>query len=296
MVELTMQRSRRLVRFALVAMVLVVPALLQSSTAFSADSSIDFYFSNDALLERDGAAAIREWTERCVAGGEFAEFAAIYAPDLKMSVTERKAQVAKFDRAEAVRIATDAWREANAALPQGSLLVCIDLAHPADDFTRSLMGGISAVTAGRGRIILRVHPDANWKSVLPYVLAHEMHHSYWLENHFDASAPFTLADYLVFEGRADYFAGTLFTHRAPWTTALDADAYSSTWLAMSKDLSTTEGEKLQAFMFGSQQAAIPMWAGYSVGYRLVSERMAQEPRLDLRAMTSAPASAFMPKK
>ena len=274
----------------------LLAALLQSSAAFSADSTIDFYFSNNALLERDGAAALQEWTERCVAGGEFAEFAAFYAPDLKMSVAERKAQVAKFDRAEAVRIATDAWREANAALPQGSLRVCIDLAHPADDMTRSVMGGISAVTAGRGRIILRVHPDADWKAILPYVLAHEMHHSYWLENHFDASAPFTLADYLVFEGRADYFAGRLFTHRAPWTTALDGDAYSSTWLAMSKELGTTQWEKLQSFMFGSQRASIPMWAGYSVGYRLVSERMAKEPSLDLRAMTSAPASAFMPNK
>ena len=57
---------------------------------------------------------------------------------------------------------------------------------------------------------------------------------------FDANSPFTLADYLVFEGRADYFAGRLFTHRAPWTTALDTDAYASTWLAMSKDLSTTD--------------------------------------------------------
>jgi hypothetical protein len=292
MIELTARRSHPTTRIHLS----LLAALLLSSTAFCADSSIDFYFSNDTLLERDSAAAIQEWTERCVKGGEFAEFAAIYSPDLKMSVAERKAQVAKFDRAEAVRIATDAWREANAALPQGSLRVCIDVAPAADDFTRSLMGGIAAVTAGRGRIIVRVHPDANWKAALPYVLAHEMHHSYWLENDFDASAPFTLADYLVFEGRADYFAGRLFTHRAPWTTALDADAYSSTWLAMSKDLGTTEWPKLQAFMFGSRQTAIPMWAGYSVGYRLVSERMAQEPKLDLKAMTSAPAAVFMPKE
>ena len=157
MVELTARRFHPMTRIHLV----LLAALLQSATAFSADSSISFYFSNDALLERDGAAAIREWTERCVKGGEFAEFAAIYSPDLKMSVAERKAQLAKFDRTEAVRIATDAWREANAALPQGSLRVCIDVAHPADDFTRSLMGGIAAVTAGRGRIILRIHPDAN---------------------------------------------------------------------------------------------------------------------------------------
>ncbi len=77
----------------------LLAALLQSSAALSADSAIDFYFSNDALLGRDGAAALQEWTERRVAGGEFAEFAAFYAPDLKMSVAERKAQVAKFNRA-----------------------------------------------------------------------------------------------------------------------------------------------------------------------------------------------------
>jgi uncharacterized protein YjaZ len=269
-------------------------ALLQSSAAFSADSAIDFYFTDDAAFEQNGAAAMQEWTERCAAGGEFAEVAASYAPDLKMSIVERKTQSAKFDRTEAIRIATDAWRKANAALPQGPLRVCIDMARMDDDFTRNAMGGISAVTAGRGRIILRIHPDANWKAALPYTLAHEMHHSYWLQNHFDAKAAFTLADYLVLEGRADYFAGTLFTHSAPWTTALDADAYAATWLAMSKNLSTTDWEKLQAFMFGSPQAAIPRWAGYSIGHRLVSERMARDPRLDLQTMTAAPASVFMP--
>lgn len=47
-------------------------------------------------------------------------------------------------------------------------------------------------------------------------------------------------------------------------------------------------------MFGAPQAGIPAWAGYSIGYRLVSERMAREPALDLEAMTAAPASAFIP--
>jgi len=35
-------------------------------------------------------------------------------------------------------------------------------------------------------------------------------------------------------------------------------------------------------------------AGYSVGYRLVSERMARTPTLDMKAMTAAPASEFIP--
>lgn len=270
-------------------------AALIPNVVFSAEPSLDFYFTNEAMLETNSAAAVTEqWTERCLAGGEFADFAASYAPDPKMSVTERKAQAAKFDRNEAVRIATDAWRKANAALPQGPMRICVDLARTADDFTRDRMGGVAGVTAGQGRIILRIHPDANWKTALPYALAHEMHHSYWLQHHFDVKAPFTLADYMVLEGRADYFAGTLFKFRAPWTTALDSNAYATTWRSVSKQLDSTDWAVLEATMFGSPKANIPPWAGYSIGYRLVTERMARAPTLDLKAMTAAPASTFMP--
>lgn len=274
--------------------VLLLAALVQGAPASSTTSSIDFYFTNDAVLESGVPATTTQWTAQCVAGGEFADFATNYAPDPRMSIDARKAQAAKFDRREFERLATDGWRRANAALPQGPLRVCVDLAADTDAFTRDVMGGIAAVTAGHGRIILRIHPDANWRAVLSYVLAHEMHHSYWLQHHFDSKKPFTLADYLVLEGRADYFAGTLFAHPAPWTAALDAAAYDTTWRAVSKQLNATDWETLQAAMFGSPQAGIPAWAGYSIGYRLVSERMTRAPTLDVKAMTAAPASEFIP--
>ena len=268
-------------------------ALMQTA-APTADPSIDFLFTNDAVLQQGTAMATSQWTAQCVTGGEFAEIAVSYAPDPRMSAAARKAQDARFDRNDFVRLATDAWRRSNAALPQGPLRVCVDLAAPSDTFTRDVMGGIAGVTAGRGRIILRIHPDADWRAALPYALAHEMHHSYWAQRHFNAAAPFTLADYLVLEGRADYFASTLFTFRAPWTVPLDADAYRSTWNALSKDLSSTNWPTLQAAMFGAPQAGIPAWAGYSIGFRLVSERMARAPKLDLTAMSAAPASEFIP--
>lgn len=274
--------------------ILLFAALVQATSASTTEPSIDFYFTQDALLERGGTAAMTEWTAQCLAGGEFADVARAYAPDLRMGAEERKAQAAKLDRSEFVRIATDAWRRANAALPQGPLRVCLELAPAADTFTRERMGGVAGVTAGHGRIILRIHPDADWQAALPYALAHEMHHSYWAGHHFDATRPFTLADYMVLEGRADYFAGTLFAYRAPWTAALDADAYVRAWGALSKELNTTEWPTLQAAMFGSEQAGIPAWAGYTIGYRLVSERMARTPKLDIKAMTAAPASEFIP--
>lgn len=263
--------------------------------AVTAEPRVDFYFTHDVLLERgDVAVVTAQWEATCVTGGEFADFATSYAPDPRVSARERGAQAAKFDRSAFVRIATDAWRRANTSLPQGPMLICVDLAPVADTFTRDAMGGVAAVTAGQGRIILRIHPDADWQASLPYTLAHEMHHSYWLQHHFVPEEAFTLADYLVLEGRADYFAGSLFEHLAPWTMALDAAAYDATWRMVSRNLDATDWATLQASMFGGPQAGIPMWAGYTIGYRLVFERMARGPALDLKAMTAAPASEFMP--
>ena len=273
---------------------LVFAAFMQGAAAPTPPASIDVHLTSDAIVERGVAAATAQWTERCLDGGAFADVARNYAPDPRMGVEERKAQTAKVDREALVRIATDAWRRANAALPQGAIRVCVDVARAADAFTRDRMGGVAGVTAGQGRIILRLHPDANWQAALPYTLAHEMHHSYWAGHHLDPAISFTLADYMMFEGRADYFAGTLFTHPAPWTAALDATAYATTWRALSKELGSTEWPMLQAAMFGSPQAGIPTWAGYSIGYRLVSERMARAPKLDIKAMTAAPASEFIP--
>ena len=274
------------------ASVLLFVALVQGAPAPSA--SLDFHFTNDAVLELGAVDATAQWTARCVTGGEFADVAASYAPDPRIGADARKAQAAKFDQREFERLASGAWRQANASLPQGPLRVCIDLAAPTDTFTRDVMGGVAGVTAGRGRIILRIHPDANWRAALPYAVAHEMHHSYWAEHHFDPRKPFTLADYLVLEGRADYFAGTLFAYRAPWTMALDAAAYETAWRTLAKQLNATDWGALQAAMFGSPQAGIPAWAGYTIGYRLVFQRMARAPKLDLKTMTAAPASEFIP--
>ncbi|MGH8076710.1 MAG: DUF2268 domain-containing putative Zn-dependent protease [Lysobacter sp.] len=281
----------------------MLATLALSAPVLASDAQVSFYYINDDILQRaEGKnlsdehhkAATAVWFEHCLAGGEFADFANDFAPDPAMPIEERKAQADKFDKAAFERIARDAWAQANAALPQASLRVCVDLARNDDAFTRDRMDGIMAVTAGSGRIVLRIHPDGGWVASLPYTLAHEMHHSAWAQSHFDAAKPFTLADYLVFEGRADYFAGELFDHRAPWTKALDEAAHAAVWQTFSVKLDAADSATLTAAMFGSPQAGIPMWAGYSVGYKLVSQRMANAPKLDFASMTAAPATEFMP--
>jgi hypothetical protein len=282
---------------------IVAGASILSAPALADDATMSFYFTNDAILQQVGksessvqahASAAAEWSEQCLEGAEFAALAGNFAPDPAMSLEERKAQTAKFDKTAFERIAREAWAKANAALPQASLRVCVDLAREDDAFTRDSMDGIMAVTAGKGRILLKIHPDGDWAASLAYTLGHEMHHSYWTQTQFDPAKPFTLADYLVFEGRADYFARQLFDHRAPWTKALDDAGHAAVWTNFSTKLDAVDQGTLTAAMFGSRQAGIPMWSGYSVGYKLVSERMARSPKLDLAAMTAAPAKEFMP--
>ena len=47
-------------------------------------------------------------------------------------------------------------------------------------------------------------------------------------------------------------------------------------------------------MFGNPNAGIPLWAGYTVGYRLVAQTIEREKLGDWKAITALPVSAFLP--
>lgn len=262
-----------------------------------AGEPIDFHYTNRQVLDSTDPAAVGDaWFTRCAAGGQFADLARGYAPDPRLTREQREAAEKGFDRARFEKIAQATYDRVVGDLPQQRLSLCVDFTSPDDAFTRDRMQGVMALTAGSGKIIVKLHPQADWAKLLPYVLAHELHHSYWAQRHFDPKAAFTLADYLVFEGRADYYANRTFgEHPAPWTRALDDGQYAATLAAFRPRLDDTSPQVLMGAMFGNPQAGIPMWAGYSVGYRLVSNRLdkAGQPH-DWAAITAMKAAEFIP--
>lgn len=272
-------------------------ALLCPALAHGA-GRIDFHYTNDQVLatpEADAGKLGAAWFERCAAGGEFADLAASLGPDPRMTREQRLAAQARFDPAAFEKIAQAAYDRVLSDLPQGALTLCVDFVHPDDSFARDQMRGVLAVTAGSGRIIIKLHPDADWATLLPYVLAHELHHSYWAGEHFDAKAAFTLADYVVFEGRADNYAVQTFgEHPAPWIDALSQAQYESSLAAFAPLWGDTSPNVLMGSMFGNPQAGIPMWAGYTVGYRLVAKRLAAGGESDWRAITALATREFLP--
>ena len=273
-------------------MTLLCPALVQAA------GKIDVHYTNDQVLAASDADAGQlgaAWFARCAAGGEFADLAASLGPDLRITPAQRRDAAAGFDPEAFEKLAQAAYDRVVVDLPQGPLTLCVDFAHPGDTFARDQMRGVMAVTAGSGRIIVKLHPEADWATLLPYVLAHELHHSYWAGRHFDPKAAFTLADYVVFEGRADNYAMHTFgDHPAPWINALTDAQYEASLATFTPLWGDVTPGVLMGSMFGNPQAGIPTWAGYTVGYRLVAKRLASGDERDWPAITAMPAREFLP--
>ncbi|RTY86316.1 DUF2268 domain-containing putative Zn-dependent protease [Flavobacterium sp. GT3R68] len=131
------------------------------------------------------------------------------------------------------------------------------------------MTGIMGLTAGSKQIILTIEPDvAGWENMLEYAVAHEFNHAYWTNMNFGKSTKWTLLDYLVFEGRGDYFAHMLYPNViAPWTISLTENQKSDLWNKIKPNLQSEDISYQMEVMFGSRN--YPVWGGYSVGYDLV---------------------------
>lgn len=239
----------------------------------------------------------QDWLRQYSKGGQFAALASTFAPDSGYTAPSRARLLKHFERSRFEALARATWHKANAVLAQDSLDLCVELVDDHDAFVNTAMHGVAGLTAGSGKILLKVSVDADWTRTLPFALAHELHHSYWAGHYFDPAKPFTLMDYLSFEGRADYFAHSLYPHSlAPWDNALTDAQFQALWSYLHNELTSTDFRAMRAVMFGDPAHGIPRWAGYSLGYRLVSQRMQRKPAMDIAAMTAAPASAFMPEK
>lgn len=81
---------------------------------------------------------------------------------------------------------------------------------------------------------------------------------------------------------------------APWDQALTDHQFATLRPRLRGDTGSTDSATMRAVMFGDPRQHIPQWAGYSIGYRLVNQRMQRKPAMDIPAMTASPASAFLP--
>lgn len=160
-----------------------------------------------------------------------------------------------------------------------SLTIYIIPSNPDNRDVIKAMSGIMGLTAGSKQIILTIEPDVlGWENMLEYAVAHEFNHAYWTNVNFCKSAKWTLLDYLVFEGRGDYFAHLLYPNViTPWTSALNENEKLDLWNTIKPNLQSEDLSYQMEVMFGSKN--YPVWGGYSLGFDIVQKALSNDKKL-----------------
>lgn len=222
----------------------------------------------------------------CAMGGEYAALGASTLARPAADLDGLEAEVVALRQADLSRVIGQAFDRASAALPGPDTTICVVAAYPGATAVTTDMHGVSAVTTGAGKIWLTVHPGGDWLDWLAFSVAHEHHHSAWTQRYFHGRGRRAdLLDYLVFEGRAEWFAHTLYpAMRAPWAHALDDDALRTVWRRIEPRLGATDPDLKHTVMFGGPD--VPHWAGYSIGYAIVERYCARHPKASIADWTA----------
>jgi uncharacterized protein YjaZ len=124
------------------------------------------------------------------------------------------------------------------------------------------------VTVGTGKILIAINPTVpDWKEFLSYAIAHEYHHSTWISRNWENS-DFSLVDYLVFEGRADAFAASIYdSFQIPATRFLTQNEETYVWNLIKPESNLKGSDRIIKYMFGNDE--IPYGSGYTIGYGIV---------------------------
>jgi uncharacterized protein YjaZ len=182
-----------------------------------------------------------------------------------------------------------ALEKSNTYLKNDGLTIYVLPANPDNNAIMQSMSGIMGLTAGSKQILLTIEPEiVGWEEMLEYAVAHEFNHAYWTNLNFDKSAHWTLLDYLVFEGKGDYFAHSLYPNViAPWTMALNEDQIFNLWNKIKPNLQSEDIGLQMEIMFGSNK--YPVWGGYSIGYHIVKTALENNKNLEADYWTNLKA-------
>lgn len=168
-----------------------------------------------------------------------------------------------------IEIAENALKKISLALPGPATKILFIPANPAfRNHYKKYNIGVTAITLGSGKIIVSIDPTfENWKELLPYVLAHEYHHSVWTSRNFE-TINFSLIEFLIFEGRADSFSSSIYPDKnIPWTSIISKEQENRVWEIIKPDLDMRGHTICDKVMVGSNE--IPFGSGYTIAFNIV---------------------------
>jgi uncharacterized protein YjaZ len=229
--------------------------------------------------------------QRCADGGEYID----YAPLLKTAfsdIVSLRAAIAALRASSIQAVVQSAVQKSGSVLPGPATTVCVLAADSSWTYLKD-MHGVGGFTAGAGKIWLSILPGGDWKDWITHGVAHEYHHSVWTALYYKRNPILNMADYLVFEGRADSFANVIDPLRhSPWTAALTRPQERTAWRTIERRLQSTDAPLMQGLMFGGAEG-VPHWAGYTIGFQIVQSFLKAHPDLTVSQWTAIPAGELV---
>lgn len=132
-----------------------------------------------------------------------------------------------------------------------------------------------------GNILLNINPLAkDWNKWIPYVLAHEYHHSVWGHNNIVLNRKYRgdLLTNLLNEGQADAFAKKLHNDLKPsWLNPIPRKQEMEIWNVIKNNKKSSDPELKSKLIFGDKQNGFPWCIGYLVGNNIIEKFIKKSP-------------------
>ena len=164
------------------------------------------------------------------------------------------------------------------------------------DSRRAIPGyGVGGYTPNAELVLIWLDPKASdtpdlLSRRLPWIITHELHHALRWRNPGYGS---TLLEAMISEGLADHFALQVLGGSAPpWTSALSSQDVASIHERAASAMAAARYDHSEWF-FGN--GSIPRWAGYTLGFEMVSAYLESHPGSTPAALVSTHAAEFRPR-
>ncbi|MDL4843026.1 DUF2268 domain-containing protein [Aquibacillus rhizosphaerae] len=187
----------------------------------------------------------------------------------------------------------EALKESSEKLPGGKKSIYIIPANPTNTSTMKFLNGVTGVTWEKDVILIQIEPSLLKDEYLKYCLAHEYHHSVYMENT-ELAYTTTLLHDVILEGKADTFAENLYQDiTIPWHQFSSIKMEENTWEFLKENADSTGLATKEVLLYGSKIKDIPDRANYTIGKEIMEEFLDENPNIPIEEWTNMPANEIL---
>ena len=154
----------------------------------------------------------------------------------------------------------------------GNKVMNIFLFPTINEFIIEKLEGVVGYSDWKNTLLLMVSRTEKWKDTLKITLFHELAHA--LELNYTHRK--TIEDDIIFEGIAEHFAEHFAETKSNIVTAISEKQVKQILLEIKPKLKSTDNQLFRELFYG--EGKYPKWAGYTIGYNIVSKYLDKHPK------------------